>query len=49
MMPLLDPENLAARSGRSSQPVEENAGDDADYENQKKRHDRVGEAHEDSA
>jgi hypothetical protein len=25
-----------------SQPVEENAGDNTDYKNQKKRHDRVG-------
>src|SRR5450631_4930870 len=36
---------LAGKPGRPSQPVEENAGDNADCENQKKRHDRVGGAH----
>jgi hypothetical protein len=28
-----------------SQPVKQNAGDDADYENENKRHNRVGGAH----
>jgi len=32
---------LAGEPGRARQPVEENAGDDTDRENQKKEHDRV--------
>ncbi len=40
-IPRADPEELADKPGRSCEPVEENAGHDADYENQKKRRNGV--------